>query len=132
MKSALSASCRQPGMLLTYVLAAREAGKTFCALIGLTLKIILCSYRLTCTTTQVSLKQQLTWLQSDLTIYRGTILMSTLPAFTSCFAHLNGRQSPHYDIIDLIGPAHSIHSISMAAHAVRSGREEKMCILICF
>ena len=56
--------------------------------------------------------------------------------YTSCFYFLlcfhgyacNGRQFTHYTIIDLNGEARSIHYISMAAHAVRSGRKEKICV----
>lgn len=56
-------------------------GIKFCALIGLMLKIMLCSDWLECAMTQGSLKRQLPWVRSDLTINRGT----------------------HYSIIDLNG-----------------------------
>lgn len=70
-------------------------GIKFCALIGLMLKIMLCSDWLECAMTQGSLKRQLPWVRSDLTINRGT----------------------HYSIIDLNGDGRSINSISSARHA---------------
>lgn len=63
-----------------------------------------------------------------------------IDGYASCFyflfcsygCTLNGRQSTHYAVIDLNGVIRSTHSISMAAHAARSGGEEKMCLFSYF